>query len=302
MDEEKSVEVLFELEPPEFALNIEEPGSGEGTVECIVEGGPLEGCEAEYPEGTELALIAQADPGSEFFEWGGECDLAVGSECEVEMREERTVEAIFEAQPAASLTITKAGSGSGVVECKVNGGSLKGCEVEYPGGTELALVAKASAGSTFVAYSAGTGSAAGCSVSPCTFTIETNSALTATFNLIPKPKFKLTVSKSGTGTGKVTSTPAGIDCGATCSAEFEEGKEVELKQAPEPGSEFKEWSGACTGSGTCKVTMSEARSVTAEFKLIPKPKFKLTVSKSGTGTGKVTSTPAGIDCGANLLC
>jgi hypothetical protein len=90
-------------------------------------------------------------------------------------------------------------------------------------------------------------------------------SLTANYNLAPTKLFKLIVSKSGIGTGKVTSTPAGVDCGATCSAEFEEGKVVELKQEASPGSEFKEWSGACTGTGACKVTMSEARSVGAKF-------------------------------------
>jgi glucose/arabinose dehydrogenase len=88
-------------------------------------------------------------------------------------------------------------------------------------------------------------------------------SLTASYNLIPAKLFKLTVSKSGTG--KVTSSPAGIDCGATCSAEFEEGKVVELKQEASPGSEFKEWSGACTGTGACKVTMTETKSVGAKF-------------------------------------
>ncbi len=83
---------------------------------------------------------------------------------------------------------------------------------------------------------------------------------------------KLTVTKSGTGTGKVTSTPAGIDCGATCSAGFEKGKEVELKQEASAGSAFIEWTGACSGSGGCKVTMSEARSVGAKFDLIPTSK------------------------------
>jgi glucose/arabinose dehydrogenase len=90
-------------------------------------------------------------------------------------------------------------------------------------------------------------------------------SLTANYNLAPTKLFKLIVSKSGTGTGEVTSTPAGVDCGATCSAEFEEGKVVELKQEASPGSEFKEWSGACSGTGSCKVTMSEARSVGAKF-------------------------------------
>ena len=120
----------------------------------------------------------------------------------------------------------------------------------------------------------------------------------------PKPKFKLTVTKTGgTGTGKVESTsPASpkIVCGSECEKEFEEGVKVTLSPTKDPGSKFVEWTGACSGSGACEVTMSEAKSVNAKFDLVPK--FKLTVTKTGgTGTGKVESTsPASpkIVCGS----
>ena len=69
-------------------------------------------------------------------------------------------------------------------------------------------------------------------------------------------KYALTVKKTGTGTGKVTSAPAGIDCGSDCEEPYEEGKEVTLTQLADAGSEFVKWTGACIGSGTCKVTMS----------------------------------------------
>jgi hypothetical protein len=49
------------------------------------------------------------------------------------------------------------------------------------------------------------------------------------------------------------------------SAYFQ-GSEVELTATPGKGSAFGGWSGACSGTGTCKVTMSAAKSVTAEFK------------------------------------
>jgi hypothetical protein len=110
------------------------------------------------------------------------------------------------------------------------------------------------------------------------------------------PKQTLTVKRTGTGEGTVTSEPSGIACGVTCSAEFAEGKEVELKETPK-GSTFKGWSGGgCSGTGTCKVTMSAATEVTAEFEVLPT--FLLTVKKTGSGGGTVTSTPGGIDCGA----
>ncbi len=79
----------------------------------------------------------------------------------------------------------------------------------------------------------------------------------------------LTVTKAGTGSGTVTSSPAGIDCGATCSAEFTEGTMVTLTATPAAGSTFTGWSGACSGTGTCTVTMDQDRAVTATFALAP---------------------------------
>jgi len=82
-------------------------------------------------------------------------------------------------------------------------------------------------------------------------------------------KYPLTVKKTGTGAGTVTSSPAGINCGGTCTAEYTEGETVELKETEEPGSTFAGWSGACTGLGACNVTMSAAKEVKAEFTLTP---------------------------------
>ncbi|HVY77798.1 MAG TPA: substrate-binding domain-containing protein, partial [Solirubrobacterales bacterium] len=111
----------------------------------------------------------------------------------------------------------------------------------------------------------------------------------------PVSKFGLKVSKTGSGAGTVSSSPVGINCGSTCEAEFDSGKDVTLTALADAGSEFSGWSGAgCTGTGTCKVTMSAAKEVTATFGLEQRA---LKVSKSGSGSGTVTSSPSGIDCG-----
>jgi len=281
---EEPLSATADFEPgPLLALNIEEPGTGEGTITCEANNGPAEPCEAEYPQGAEVKLVAKALAGSKFIDWGGECDVLIGNVCELTLSEEKTVEVTFEALPLVSLTVKLAGSGEGKVECKVNGSAAKACASEYPEGTELALVATAKEGSKFASYSLGKGSASACSTSPCTFTITANSEVTATFNLAAK--FALKVKRIGTGTGKVTSTPAGINCGTECEAEFSEGTKVKLAQSAEPGSEFVKWAGACTGSGACEVTMSSAKEVSAEFKL---KEFKLTIQKAGSGSGTVT--------------
>ena len=287
---EAALSVTADFEPgPLFALHIEEPGDGEGTISCEANAGPAEPCAPEYPQGTSVKLVAKALAGSEFIDWGGECDVLIGNVCELTLDEEKTVEVDFEALPLVSLTINLAGSGEGEVQCKVNGSSAKACAAEYPEGTELALVATAKEGSKFTSYSLGTGSATACSASPCTFTITTNSKVTATFNLAAK--FILKVKKVGTGTGKVESTsPVSpkISCGTECEKEFTEGTKVTLAKSAEAGSEFVKWSGACTGSGACEVTMSSAKEVSAEFKLKPPAEFKLTIVKAGSGSGSVT--------------
>jgi hypothetical protein len=77
-----------------------------------------------------------------------------------------------------------------------------------------------------------------------------------------------TLSVSTVGHGKVKSSPAGIECGATCSASFAAGTDVKLTATPASGWKFHEWSGACTGKNEddCHVTMTAAESVMAKFK------------------------------------
>jgi hypothetical protein len=122
--------------------------------------------------------------------------------------------------------------------------------------------------------------------------------ITVNVNVQAPSYYTLSVNKSGTGTGTVTSNPAGINCGADCSEDYLENTVVTLTATADSGSTFTGWSGSCSGMGTCNVTMSAARSVTANFN-IPASTYTLTVNKSGTGTGTVTSSPAGINCGAD---
>ena len=76
----------------------------------------------------------------------------------------------------------------------------------------------------------------------------------------------LTTATAGTGSGTITSTPAGINCGVDCSESYAHDTVVTLTATPATGSTFTEWSGACSGM-TCVVTMSGAMSATATFTL-----------------------------------
>jgi hypothetical protein len=97
----------------------------------------------------------------------------------------------------------------------------------------------------------------------------------------------------------VRSTPAGIDCGATCKSSFVANTDVSLSASAASGSSFDSWGGACSGSSGCTLKMSDDAQVFATFKKnapAPPNTFRVTVAPAGTGTGKVTSSPAGIDC------
>jgi hypothetical protein len=104
----------------------------------------------------------------------------------------------------------------------------------------------------------------------------------------------LTVIKSGDGSGTITSSPAGINCGSACSALFTNDTSVTLTATPNAGSTFIGWSGSgCSDIGTCIVTMNAARSVTATF---AQNSYQLRIGFMGSGTGTITSDPSGINC------
>ncbi|MDX6683500.1 MAG: hypothetical protein QOG94_3539 [Solirubrobacteraceae bacterium] len=106
----------------------------------------------------------------------------------------------------------------------------------------------------------------------------------------PAPtSFAVGVTKAGTGSGTVTSQPAGIDCGATCSASLPAGASVTLTAAPASGSTFAGWGGACTTTATtCVVSVNANVAVTASFaapatgNLVGNPSFE--TSSAGWGS------------------
>src|SRR5262249_33144494 len=106
----------------------------------------------------------------------------------------------------------------------------------------------------------------------------------------------LTVARAGTGAGVVTSSPAGINCGTSCSATFSSGTVVTLTASPVAGSSFSGWSGACSGTGPCHVTMSAARSVTGTFTARSLSINDVVLDEGNTGTRNavftVTLSPA----------
>jgi hypothetical protein len=78
----------------------------------------------------------------------------------------------------------------------------------------------------------------------------------------------VSVSRSGAGTGRVTSAPTGISCGGDCSEEFLYGTSVSLTASPDAGAVFRAWTGACAEQGSvCTLQVTEATSTNAVFEL-----------------------------------
>ena len=166
------------------------------------------------------------------------------------------------------------------------------CTTRFPEGTQVTLTAIPLSQGTFLGWgddceTAGT-------AETCTITLDADRTVSANFSA---SVFPLRVSRVGTGTGDVTSMPAGIDCGRTCNFNFDRDAQVTLTAVPAEGSEFETWQQNCSDAGsnpTCVLTMDAARNARARFRVLT---YSLEVNKAGTGAGTITSDPAGIDCG-----
>ena len=272
-----TVTAMFTLDA--FALDVTRGGNGSGSVTSLPAGIACgAACSATYDYGTVVTLTPAASLGSMFTGWSGACSGA--GACSVTIDAAKSVIATFTLDTHA-LTVARAGTGTGTItgtgiSCGAD------CSETFNYGSMVTLAATPATGSTFAGWSgacSGTGA--------CTVTITVARSVTATFTL---DTFTLLVAKAGTGAGTVTGT--GISCGADCSEVFGYGTVVTLTQAATLGSTFAGWSGACSGTGACTVTIDAAKSVTATFTL---DTFTLSVAKAGTGSGTVTGT--GISCG-----
>lgn len=164
--------------------------------------------------------------------------------------------------PTLSVPNNSVAGGTGTVTSSPTGIDCGGdCSNDYPNGTDVTLTASPDSGSVFAGW---TGACFGTEPT-CDLTMNHHRAVTATF----EPEgltYTLIVSTDGSGGGVVTSNPAGINCGGDCSEPFLSGTSVELTATANGDSSFSGWSGACSGIGTCDVTMNAARSVTATFR------------------------------------
>lgn len=184
------------------------------------------------------------------------------------------------------IVLTTGYSISGAVTLK-NGTGLSGVVLTLAGTTSESTTTDINGDYNFTDLGNGsytlTPSKLGYTFSPSklTFTINNNDKKqNFAANAIIKTSI-LTINKSGNGYGTVSSFPAGINCGNTCSASFSQGSTLNLTATPILNSIFTGWSGTCSGTGTCSVTMDADKTATATFQTNNPPTATITNPLNG---------------------
>ena len=152
------------------------------------------------------------------------------------------------------LTLATNPGGIGISNITPNPTSADGY---YNDGISVSLTAatSASSGGSPYTFQNWTGNVASPPNSTNPISVTMNQPRSVTANYAPDG-LGVSVSKTGNGSGTVTSSPAGINCGATCASSYTNGTVVTLTATPATGSDFTGWSGAgCSGTGTCVVTV-----------------------------------------------
>jgi uncharacterized repeat protein (TIGR02543 family) len=259
MDNPRTVTATFA--PPEtvHALSVATAGGSVTSDVPGVECGAA--CVAAFGAGVDVTLTPSSGP----VVWGGAC---TGSDaCVVSMTSAKAVTASIAgaALERVPLAVGKTGKGSIVgsspeIACGETCGALLAI------GARTTLQAIPDPGWTFAGWS---GSCRGVAAT-CTLTLRAAASAVASF-VEAGTLFPLAVTKVGHGT--VTSEPAGIDCGDTCSSGFPAGSTVTIEaRAKNTKWEFVRWDGACNGrKPTCTVPLDGAKSTAATFGRVADP-------------------------------
>lgn len=126
---------------------------------------------------------------------------------------------------------------------------------------------------------------------------------------VSPPAVKLSLRVEGAGQASVTSAPTGVNCamapnGRTCEVNFPQGSNITLQPQvmSGTGTVFLGWGGSCSGTGSCVVTMTGARAVTARFGV--QARLQLGISGAGAGTISVSDANgvAGFTCKIGVSC
>lgn len=290
----------------------------------------------DFNDSTTVTLSAIASPGYTFARWTNgtgdavTCNNTLATQCQFTSTTNTTVEAIFAVNTTTNLTVIKEGSSSDFgtvtsqpvgIDCNTGASD---CSENISAGTNITLTATSAPGASFAGWEV----YFNLSSSGTTFTRQTNMCtgleptcnITMAYETQVRAKFNsdfiLTTVREGTGSGSVISSPANLQnvcTGNLCNETFKQNQVVTLTASANSGSQFVGWSGEGTDDGdpdtictltasTCSVKMDKAHSITAIFATATgNNASNITLIKEGSGSnfGRVTSTPAGLDCGSS---
>lgn len=230
-------------------------GAGSGTVTGTpgIQCGAV--CAASVRIGSRVSLTAKPASGSVFTGWSGACS-GTSTVCVLSPSEAAAVTASF-ALPTFPLAVARTGKGSGTVRAASGLDCGLTCSVRYTVGTVVTLTAVPSAQADFAGWS---GACSGAGLT-CSVTMAAARSVRAEFAL---KRYTVSVRQAGSA-GRLGGLPAGVDCLSGCSFPREFGSLAQLTPLPVRGQRFVGWSGACTGTGSCRLTIDGAKSVTATF-------------------------------------
>ena len=278
--------------PTNYTLSVTKSGAGTGSVASSPAGISCgTSCSASYVAGSVVSLIATPTGSGIFTGWSGAC-TGTGA-CSVTMSAAQSVTASFAAGtivtpislvnlagatsstqtysvtvPArASNLVIKTSGGVGDVDLYVRASaapstSLYDCRPWLPGNNEICTFATPLATTYYImldGYSAYSGV-----------------SLTVSYSVAAPTVYTVAINKAGSGAGTLTSSPAGISCGSVCSATFAADSVMTLTATPAAGSVFEAWSGACSGSGICALSVNTSKSIGASFRQVNLVKSDLT--------------------------
>ena len=261
LDGDRDVQVRFRTVA--YRLTVDTRG-GAGTVLSQPEGIDCPGgaCDAFFPADADVVLTAAPGDGLVLARWERACESAgAAPSCTVRMDRARRVRARF-ARPGPVLTVTKEGAGAGRVVSDPNGIDCGDeCASGFEEGSTVTLEATPQAGSRFEGW----GGACSGAEPICAVQMSGARDVTARFE---GDVVEVSVNRTGGGQGTVASTPAGIDCGGTCAADFPRGASLRLDAAPASGSVLFAWGADCASAGfdpACTLSPGGPASVEARF-------------------------------------
>jgi hypothetical protein len=270
---------------------------GTGQISC----GP--NCSGAYAEGAIVTLTATPGPGSVFLSWAGVC--SGNGACQVTMDQTRGVWAYFgpaQAAQPSSITVppnSSTGAYSVIWEPSATTGAMYLLEESGDPGFSTVLHSYVVAGTAFPV----SGKANGTYYYrvKATYSQYLDSAWTTGSNgctvTLPVAEYALNLTKTGTGSGSVTENRAVLTCGSQCSNNYPDGTVVSLTAAADSNSYFAGWSGACSGTGSCTVTMESTKWVTAVFNKtapIAVTTTSLPAATLGTAYGRTLTATGGV--------